>query len=139
MARDEQPVPSLESEAWARVRAEPDPIQRLKMTVHNARQAWESGMVDFESMVFEAAPSDPRLQELARTALAAKRRDSAGIAAFVFTDDVRRPDVALDDIVDLVVAIDSAATVRTLVRDLGWSYDKYERWLFDLLRRSFMT
>lgn len=138
VARDPEPVPMLRSDAWAQVRAEPDPIRRLEMTVHLAREAWEAGMVDFESMVFEAADADPRLRELAGTALAAKRRETANLAAIVFPEDVRRPDVELDDIVDLVVAIDSAAVVRTLVRDLGWSYDRYERWLFDILRRSFL-
>lgn len=134
VAHEDEPVPPSESDAWIQVRREPDPVKRLELTAHLARVSWEGGMVEFESMVFDAAATDPRLRELAQTAMAAKRRDTAAVAASLFPDGVRRPDVELDDLVDLVVAIDSAAVVRTLVRDLGWTYDKYERWLVEILR-----
>ena len=139
VAREDEPMPLSESDAWARVRRESDPIRRLELVAHFAREAWEGGMVEFESMVFDAAATDPRLHELARTALAAKRRDTAAVAAILFPDGVRRPDLKLEDIVDLVVAIDSAAVVRTLVQDLGWTYDKYERWLVEFLGRQFLA
>jgi hypothetical protein len=34
-------------------------------------------------------------------------------------------------------ALDSAAFVRILIDDRGWSYDTYERWLAAILRRIF--
>jgi len=139
VAREDEPLPLSEADAWAEVRREHDQIKRLEMVAHLAREAWENGMVEFESMVFDATASDPRLLELAQTAKTAKRRDTASMAAILFPDGVRRPDVELDDLVDLVVAIDSAAVVSTLVRDLGWTYDKYERWLVEILRRLFLA
>ena len=40
--------------------------------------------------------------------------------------------------VDLMMAIDSASVVRTLIHDRGWTYDQYERWLAELIQRLFL-
>ncbi len=47
----------------AELAAENNPGARTRSVARWARQTWEGGMVEFESMVFDAAQSDPRLQK----------------------------------------------------------------------------
>jgi AcrR family transcriptional regulator len=131
-------VPVSESAAWQRLGDEPDPRARIRLAAGVERKMWERGMVDFEAMVTDAAAADPRLRDLARMAMEAKRRSTRAVAELLFADDCLRPDLTLDDAVDLMVAVDSAAVIRTLV-GLGWSYDKCERWLGDFLERQFLV
>ncbi len=128
-----------EAIAMAELAAEADPRERVRVIARWARQTWEQGMVEFESMVFDAAASDPRLQEMARRAREAKYQNYKAGCQILFPEGVLRPGVELDDVVDLMLAFDSAAVVRTLTHDRGWSLDKYEHWLAQFIERLFIS
>ena len=133
----DEPVPFAESTAWNRLREDRDPRARIRLAAHLDREMWEGGMVEFESMLFDGAATDPRLETLARTAMEAKRRSSRVVAEIVFADGALRPGLTLDEVVDIMVAVDSAAVIRTF-QQLGWSFDKYERWLVEFMERQFL-
>jgi AcrR family transcriptional regulator len=116
----------------AALRAEPDPHERIRMVARGSRELWESGALEMDLMISNAGPKDARLEELQRRSLAYKLESTREVCEVLFPDDVRRPDIRLEDIVAFGVAIDSAAVVTTLCA-LGWSMDQWEAWLVQLL------
>jgi TetR/AcrR family transcriptional regulator of autoinduction and epiphytic fitness len=114
------------------LRAQPDPIQRIRMVAQDSRQTWESGALQLELMAFNDQIRDPRLQDLAERGLEYKRASAERVSRAVFPDSIRRPDIAIDDIVALAMAVDSASTVSTMLR-LGWTMDQWQEWLERIL------
>lgn len=137
--RQDDPARYMETAAVEELRAEPDPVERIRIVARWASESWEQGMLEFETMLFGAMHDDDRLRETADRALQSKREAYDGVAAILFPDDLRRHDVALDDVTDLMLAIDSAPTVRFLIEDCAWTYDKYEDWLVELMCRTFLS
>lgn len=116
----------------ASLRAEPDPIARIRMAARSSRLTWEGGAVELEQLIFDPESRDPRLRDVAEQGLAIKHADTRAICEILFPEGIRRPGLALDDIAAFATAIDSAATVTTL-RSLGWSLDDWEAWIVQLL------
>lgn len=119
------------------LRDEPNPERRIEIIAEWSRMTSEQGMLEFESMLLDAAGSDPRVTEVAAQAWRQKYEDTKRVFPLVFPDEVRNDDFALQEALDLVFAIDSAAFTRTLIEDRDWSWDKYERLLAVVLRRLF--
>ncbi len=118
-----------ESNRWGSLREELNQSKRIRMAVKMSREMWESGMADFEWMTYEAAGTDPRLQEILQEAIQEKRRNTEAVASILIPEDSRISDDRFRKVVDLITAIDSAYVVRTLTNDFGWTYDDYEEWL----------
>lgn len=138
VARQDEPVPLGESRALAELGDEPDPRARVRKAARLSREAWESGMIEFETMIFDTAANDAKMRDLARDAVHGKRRDAESVLDVVLPPDVVRPGISRDEILDLIVAINSASVVRTLTEELGWTYDQYEHWLAEILERLFL-
>jgi hypothetical protein len=114
------------------LRAEPDPRERIRMVARGSRELWVSGALEMDLMISNAEPKDVRLEELQRRSLEYRLESTREVCEVLFPDDIRRPDVRLEDIVAFGTAVDSAAVVTTLVA-LGWSMDQWETWLVQLL------
>lgn len=127
---------ATEPDLASRLEPETDPLQRVKVISAWSRMLWEQGMLQFESMLFDAAATDPRIAEVAENAMQQKYEDTRRDFLLVFPDYADRGD--LDDAVDLTFAITTAAFTRTLIQDRGWSWDKYEQWLATMLTRLFL-
>ena len=140
LAVGEQVLRAEDSEGWiARMRAEPDPIRRIELVASWSRDLWEHGLLELEAMLLEAGSVDARLAEVAEHARQSKLQMHRSLSAILFPDEIRRPDVTLDEVAGLTMAIDSAAVVRTLVSHLGWTFETYERWLVEILVRTFLA
>lgn len=135
VAGELSPRPARDFEA--ELRAATDPLERIHIAAAWSRMVWEQGMLRFESMLLDAAASDPRAAEVARSVWQQKYDDNKRLFAVVFPEDSRRPGDDFDDAYDVLFALDSAAFVRILIDDRGWTFDKYERWLATILRRLF--
>ncbi len=110
----------------------------MRIAARLSRAMWESGMLEFETMIFDTIATDTRLRELAHQAVQGKRQDSETVFDILFPPEVLRADVSKDEAIDLILAIDSAPVVRRLIEDLGWSYEQYERWLVHIPERLFL-
>lgn len=117
---------------------EPDPMGKIRIAAAWSRMTWEQGMLQFETMLLDAAATDPRVADIANQAWEQKYRDNERLFPLVFPEPARHND-ALDDQLDLLFAIDSAAFVRILIEDRGWSWDKYEEWLATILQRLLLN
>lgn len=114
------------------LRAEPDPLVRIRMAARDSRQTWESGALELELIAFGGQVRDPRLQDLAEKGIEYKLASTRAVCEILFPDSIRRPDTDIDDIVALAVAVDAASTVTTMLR-LGWTMDRWEQWVEQLL------
>lgn len=119
------------------LRAETDPLERIRLAATWSRMTWEQGMLDFESMLLDAAGADARAAEVADHVWQRKYEENKHWFALVFPPESLPKGDDFDEIYDLFFALDSASFVRILVRDRGWTYDDYERWLIKILRRLF--
>jgi AcrR family transcriptional regulator len=124
-----------EADLLEALRAEPDPIRRIRMVALDSREFWTervSAVLQLERLGFDPELRDPRLEELAEKGLAYKLASTRAICDILFPDGTRHPDLSLDDIVRFLTAVDSAAFVTTL-RNLGWDMEHWESWVVQLL------
>lgn len=114
------------------LRAESDPLERIRMTARSSRETWEGGALQLESMVFSTDARDPRLVELEEKSFTYKYQNTREVCEILFPKEIRHAGLSLDDIAAFATAVDSAATVTTLLK-LGWTMDKWEEWIAELL------
>ena len=95
-------------------------------------------MLDFESMLLEAAASDPRAAEVAAEAWQRKLAEDRQVFDLVFPAGTLPAGLDRDSALDLFFALDSSAFVRILIKDRGWSFDQFEQELAGMLERLFM-
>lgn len=114
------------------LRLEPDPLKRIRIVARDSRETWEGSALELELLVFHNRSSDPRLKELERIGRQYKYEGTRAVCEILFPDELRRPDYTLDEIAAIATAIDSAATVTSLL-DHGWTMSQWEDWIADFL------
>ena len=116
------------SQTWVHdLRDEPDPQRRVATLAGNGRAILERRHA-IDEVVRNAAASDP---EIAAMYQAGKEQRYAGqreLVRMVIGDASLRPGVDLDTAADLVYAVGSPETYRSLVIDRGWTGERFERW-----------
>ena len=121
----------------AKLGAAADQHARIAVAAAWSRMIWEQGMLRFESMLLDAAATDPRAAEIARTMWQRKFDENRAPFALVFPPETFGADISFDEAYDLFFAMDSAAFVRILIEDRGWTWDAYERLIAATLERLF--
>ena len=124
----------MESEEADLVRAETDPVERLRLLVHRSRLQYERGLARLEEVLREAAAADPRAVELAREAEQQRWEDTKAEVDMLFTTDSPEPTVPREEIYDLAWALGSPAVYLMLVKDREWIPERWEAWLFEFAR-----
>jgi len=111
-----------------------DPVQRLRLAAHWTRRQMELGY-EIIAMYIEAARTDARVAKVWRRVLsgreAAVRRLLESLAGTL------RSELTLEQALDIYVAATLPEVYRSLVLERGWSSDRYEAWLGDLLVSQF--
>ncbi|MCX5044407.1 TetR/AcrR family transcriptional regulator [Aldersonia sp. NBC_00410] len=85
-------------------------------------------------VVESAASTDPALEELRLRLIRALRSDCAGWLRRL-PPGLLRADIDVDEAADAIAWFAGASTYMTFVADMGWSPQRYERWLADSYRR----
>jgi len=117
------------------LRAEPDPVARIRMVARQSREFWEQGaepILQLELLVIYPATRDPRLDALAEQSMAHKLAGTRVLCEILYPDAIRRAGFSLDTIAEFATAVDSAAALTVLQR-MGWDMDRWEQWVTDLL------
>jgi len=116
------------SQTWVHdLRDEPDPQRRVATLAGNGRAILERRHA-IDEVVRSAAASDP---DIAAMYQAGKEQRYAGqreLVRMVIGDASLRPGMDLDTASDLVYAVGSPETYRSLVIDRGWTGERFERW-----------
>ena len=87
--------------------------------------------------VREAATVDPEFAPTAAEITARRRQDMAAAAQLLAGPDELT--MELDDAIGTLYILYSPEVFTALTGDLGWSIERYERWLADMLYRTVMS
>jgi AcrR family transcriptional regulator len=114
-----------------------DQQERIKIVAAFSRMVWEQGMLRFEAMQLDAAAGDPRAAQLAQELQQRKYDQNKQLFGLIFPPGSLPHGDDFDEAYDVLFALDSAAFIRILIDDRGWSWDTYQRWLVAILTRLF--
>lgn len=123
---DDDPTPITERAEAAAVAAEPDARRRAELDAALSRSITER-VAPLVRVVTEAAASDPELAAVMETVKAARREEMVASARIVGGADGLRTDP--DEAAATLYVLYSPQVADMLMRDYGWSSERYEKWL----------
>jgi AcrR family transcriptional regulator len=118
-----------------RALATPEVQKRLRLAAHWTRRQFELGY-DLISIYQEAARADPRVAAVWRQVML--RREAAVSELLESLRGRLRSGLKLRLALDLYVSWTLPEVYRTLVLERGWSPNRYENWLAELLIRELL-
>ena len=123
---DDEPEPITQrAEAWA-VAAEPDARRRAELDAALSRSITER-VAPIVRVAGEAAASDPELASVMEVVKAARREEMIASARKIAGPDGLSVDE--DEAAATLYVIYSPQVADMLMRDYGWSPERYEKWL----------
>lgn len=120
---------------YRRALDEPDAERRIAMFASATRRQWETGAATLH-IYTGAAAADPEAAAELQEALSGRRRNVGGWleqSAPWF-----RPDLTVDRIRAIYLALTLPEVYRELVEEAGWTPDEYESWLKETLEKQFL-
>jgi AcrR family transcriptional regulator len=123
---DDEPEPITERAEALAVAAEPDARRRAELDAALSRSITER-VAPIIRVVGEAAASDPELAAVMEAVKAARREEMITSATIVAGPDGLSVDV--EEAAATLYVIYSPQVADMLMRDYGWSADRYEQWL----------
>lgn len=109
-----------------------DAEQTLRYAAHVTRLVSER-LIDLEGLISVA-----NRHEIAHVSDRMRERNISGVLATVLDSPRRRQDLSNDEIRDVFLALASLTVYRMLVKEGGWTPERYEHWLGDLLITSLL-
>ena len=128
---DEAPPPYLDQPAGRALLAEPDQDRRLRSIVHLARLSHERAAA-LIGLVESARAGDPALGDLAEKLDASLHQDARTFVAALPARTLRR-DITRQEATDLLAMLCAARNWTALVEHCGWTPERYERWMTDMI------
>lgn len=113
----------------------PDVQSRLRLAAHWTRRQFELGY-DVIAIYQEAARADPRVAAVWQQVMSF--REAAVSELLGSLSGSLRPRLKVRQALDLYVSWTLPEVYRTLVLERGWSPNRYESWLAELLIREFL-
>lgn len=131
-------VPPEERAYVQRIRVQRQARQKIK-TYAAAVRAIAERLGPLHLVLRDAAAQAPELARI-RDEIAARRAKNMRLFAqdLLSTGDLRA-DLDVDEIADVVWSMNSAEFYHLLVRERGWSAERFERWLADTWCRLFLA
>jgi AcrR family transcriptional regulator len=133
---EEAAPPVLDQPAGRAILAEPDLAKRLQSIVHLARLSHERAAA-LIGLVENARASDPALGALGDKIDAALRKDARTFIAALPPRTLRR-DITRQEAADLLSMLIAARNWSALV-ECGWTPERYERWMTDIITRQLLA
>jgi AcrR family transcriptional regulator len=134
IAGDDDEVPVLDR-VWADKGRAADDVDEFLSIVADTIAPAQSRSAGLVLAVFEAAATDPAIAELS-TAMISQRTSTAGwIIDQLAAKAPLRNDLDRDDAVDTLWILMDPAVFDRLVRQRGWSLERYQRWFAGSSRR----
>lgn len=132
VAGEEEAASGTERPDTQAIRAEPHARRRAELDAALARTITERLLPVFK-ITSEAAAADPDFAELNRGMIARRRAEMADAATLLAGDGGLRVDP--DEAAASLFVLYSPHVAQLLIEHLGWSYDRYEKWLADAIAR----
>jgi AcrR family transcriptional regulator len=136
LAGDDATLPLAERDWWREAHAAPDAATAIKLLARNmTRIGHRIGLI--ARALETAAGSDP---DAAAVWERYQQQRRAGLTEFAATLATKHASLRCDvDTMGATLWMLQPAAYLRLVADAGWSLDRYEAWLADLLTRLFLT
>jgi AcrR family transcriptional regulator len=132
---DDEPLSIDQRPNVLAMRGEADPRKRARMAAAITRSIVEGAAPVFK-IVRDAASAEPEVADLLRTMLADRRRGMRDAARALAGDGELR--VPLAEAADILFVLYSPDVALLLLNEAGWSLDRYETWLTDMLLHALM-
>ena len=129
---DDEPLPLTERTEAQAIRAEPSARRRAELDAVLSRKITERLLPVFK-IASDAAAVDPDFAELNWAMIARRRAEIAEVATLLAGDGGLR--VSLDDAAATLFVLYSPQVAQVLTEYVGWSFDRYEKWLADAIER----
>ena len=136
IAGDAEPQPLSERPEFLAIAAEQDLRRRAAMDAAIVAQI-SPRLAPIVKVVREAAAVDPEFAATA-TQITTRRRHDMASAAKVLTGP-GGPRMGLEDAIGTLYVLYSPDVFTALTGDLGWSIERYERWIAEMLYRTVMS
>lgn len=133
---DAEPQTLPERPEFLAIAAEPDPHRRAAMDAALVARI-SPRLAPIVKVVREAAAVDPEFASFA-TEITARRRQDMAAAAEVLAGPGGLT-MGLEDAIGTLYVLYSPDAFTALTEDLGWSIERYERWIAAMLYRTLMS
>ncbi len=130
---DASPEPLPERSVFQEIADEPDPRRRAELDAAVSTQI-SLRLAPLMRVLREAAAADPEFEATAQTITAQRRADMAAAAGALTGRTIRGRE--LESLVGTLYVLYSPEVFLELTADLGWSVDRYERWLAEMLLQN---
>ena len=137
VAGDDEPVPIAERPAVRAVREAPDARTALHRYAALGREVSERAG-PLLAVVLAHVPGNPELQEWAETTDRERATGTLNAARFVAERFGLRPGLRTAEAADLLWGLTAPEIAVRLVHGRGWSWDRYERWLGQVMADSLL-
>jgi AcrR family transcriptional regulator len=129
---DDAPAPVGERDWYREVLEEPDPRRQLRLNARNARAARERFGPLLE-VIRTGAPSDPDVGALWARIQSEFHDNQRAIVVTLHERDALKKGLDVEAASDLLWTLNHPSVYQLLVGERGWTLDRYEQWLGDVL------
>jgi AcrR family transcriptional regulator len=130
-------LPPAERPAIRAVIAETDPSRKLELYA-DTQPGVHGRSSPLYRVLVAAADSDPELKDLLDGMEARRLHGLGGLAAQLAESRALRSDVSVDDARDIIWTLCSTPVHDLLVRERGWTPQRYRDWLVAALKRELL-
>lgn len=135
---EDSQVPVAMSESYKQILEEPDPRRKLALVAANTRQVRERAG-DVMAALAAAADADTEIGEQSRRMRGEFHANQGGIIESLAALGALRPELSVTEATDLLVALNNGNLFQTLVRQCGWSPDRFEEWHVATLQHHLLS
>jgi AcrR family transcriptional regulator len=129
---DNEDIPVGEQPWFRGVIDEPDPRKQLRLNARNSREVKQRAGVLME-VIQGAAPADEEIGQLWSRIQTEFHANQRAVVASLREKGALRDGIDVDAATDILWTLNHPSLYHLLVGQRGWSPDRYEQWLDDLL------
>lgn len=134
---DDEPVPMLERDWVLEVRSEEDQQRQVRLLARNVRRVLErAGPI--HHIIRSAASASPEIAKLAQWHSRTRLKGQTEFVRWVAANGRLRGNQSVEGAAQEFWALASPELHHLLTVALGWSHDRYEKWLARMLRAALL-
>lgn len=137
LSGDDEPVPVRERPWFVEMMDEPDPHRMLALHARNIT-TMSRRVAAVYSAVEAASTADPEVGALWESLQTQRLAGSRMVAERLAGKAALREGYDADAVTDVLWSVGSPMVYRKTVGERGWTPERYEHWMADLLRRLFL-
>ena len=127
---DDENTPIAEHEWYRAVLEEPDSERQLRLNARNSA-AGKQRVGAIAEVIRAAAPTDPEIEALWDRIQTEYHANQRAIVESLDRKSALDPDLDVDSATDILWTINHPTVWQLLVRERGWTPERYERWCGD--------